>query len=164
MGLTPGKALQVAAPIVEESPVSIECRVRQVLELGTHDMFLAEVVAVQVDADYIDPATGRFCLERACPIVYSHGEYFALGEAIGHFGWSVRKKPRPKTQKPKTGTKPEAVAVTESESASDGGQPRIPARQTAGPKTPKRPGLRKSAASSAGRAPGRRAESKKPRR
>lgn len=57
-------------------------------------MFLAEVVAVQVDAAYIDPATGRFCLERACPIVYSHGEYFALGEAIGHFGWSVRRKPR----------------------------------------------------------------------
>lgn len=106
MGLTPGKALQVTAPIVEEAPVSIECRVRQVLELGTHDMFLAEVVAVQVDADYIDPATGRFCLERACPIVYSHGEYFALGEALGHFGWSVRKKPRPKTSKSETGTKP----------------------------------------------------------
>ena len=106
MGLTPGKALKVAAPIVEESPVSIECRVRQVLELGTHDMFLAEVVAVQVDADYIDPATGRFCLERACPIVYSHGEYFALGEALGHFGWSVRKKPRPKTSKSVAGTKP----------------------------------------------------------
>ena len=106
MGLTPGKALKVAAPIVEESPVSIECRVRQVLELGTHDMFLAEVVAVQVDADYIDPATGRFCRERACPIVYSHGEYFALGEALGHFGWSVRKKPRPKTSKSVAGTKP----------------------------------------------------------
>ena len=106
MGLTPGKALKVAAPIVEESPVSIECRVRQVLELGTHDMFLAEVVAVQVDADYIDPATGRFCLERACPIVYSHGEYFVLGEALGHFGWSVRKKPRPKTSKSVAGTKP----------------------------------------------------------
>ena len=94
MGLTPGKALQVTAPIVEEAPVSIECRVRQVMPLGSHDMFLAEVVAVQVDAAYIDPATGRFCLERACPIVYSHGEYFALGEAIGHFGWSVRRKPR----------------------------------------------------------------------
>ena len=84
MGLTPGKALKV----------------------GSHDMFLAEVVAVQVDADYIDPATGRFCLERACPIVYSHGEYFALGEALGHFGWSVRKKPRPKTSKSVAGTKP----------------------------------------------------------
>ena len=112
MGLTPGKALKVAAPIVEESPVSIECRVRQVLELGTHDMFLAEVVAVQVDADYIDPATGRFCLERACPIVYSHGEYFALGEALGHFGLSVRKKPRPKTSKSVAGTK--LVAKTKS--------------------------------------------------
>ena len=55
-------------------------------------MFLAEVVGVQADEAYIDPATGRFCLERAEPIVYSHGEYFALGEALGHFGWSVRKK------------------------------------------------------------------------
>lgn len=103
MGLTPGKALRVAAPIVEEAPVSIECRVRQVTPLGSHDMFLAEVVAVQVDADYIDPATGKFCLERACPIVYSHGEYFALGEAIGHFGWSVRRKPLRKGVKPVVG-------------------------------------------------------------
>ena len=92
MGLTPAPAGVVAAPIIVESPVNIECRVRQVLPLGSHDMFLAEVVNVQVDEAYIDPATGRFCLERACPIVYSHGEYFALGEALGHFGWSVRKK------------------------------------------------------------------------
>ena len=130
MGLTPGKALKVAAPIVEESPVSIECRVRQVLELGTHDMFLAEVVAVQVDADYIDPATGRFCLERACPIVYSHGEYFALGEALGHFGWSVRKKPRPKTSKSETGTKP----VTGKKSAS-GTKPVAGTKSLTGTKT-----------------------------
>lgn len=93
-GLTAGTALHVAAPIVEEAPVNIECRVRQVLPLGTHDLFLAEVVGVQVDAALIDPATGRFCLERADPIVYSHGQYYALGEALGHFGWSVRKKPR----------------------------------------------------------------------
>lgn len=83
---------KVAAPLIAESPVNIECRVRQVLPLGTHDMFLAEVVGVQADEAYIDPAAGRFCLERADPIVYSHGEYFALGEALGHFGWSVRKK------------------------------------------------------------------------
>ena len=83
---------KVAAPLIAESPVNIECRVRQVLPLGTHDMFLAEVVGVQADEAYIDLATGRFCLERADPIVYSHGEYFALGEALGHFGWSVRKK------------------------------------------------------------------------
>ena len=91
-GLTPGRSAVVAAPTVEEAPVSIECRVKRIVPLGTHDMFLAEVVGVQADEAYIDPATGRFCLERADPIVYSHGEYFALGEALGHFGWSVRKK------------------------------------------------------------------------
>jgi len=101
MGLTPGRALHVAAPIIGESPVNIECRVRQIVPLGSHDMFIAEVVGVQVDADFIDPDTGKFCLERACPIVYSHGEYFALGRALGHFGWSVRKKPAAKpTAKP----------------------------------------------------------------
>lgn len=93
-GLTPVPAERVAAPLIAEAPVSIECRVRQVLPLGTHDMFLAEVVNVQADEAYIDPATGRFCLERAEPIVYSHGEYFALGDALGRFGWSVRRKRR----------------------------------------------------------------------
>lgn len=91
-GLTPGPALHVVAPIVEESPVNIECRVRQTIPLGTHVMFLSEVVGVQVDAELLDPVTGRFCLEKAGPIVYSHGEYYALGKALGHFGWSVRKK------------------------------------------------------------------------
>ena len=92
MGLTPVASEVVAAPLVAESPVNIECRVRQVLPLGSHDLFIAEVVGVQVDEELIDPATGRFCLERADPIVYSHREYFALGEALGHFGWSVRKR------------------------------------------------------------------------
>ena len=92
MGLTPVASETVAAPLVAESPVNIECRVRQVVPLGSHDLFIAEVVGVQVDEALIDPATGRFCLERADPIVYSHGEYFALGEALGHFGWSVRKR------------------------------------------------------------------------
>ncbi len=99
MGLTPGAALHVAAPIVEESPVNIECRVRQILPLGSHDLFLAEVVGVQVSAELIDPATGRFALERAEPIVYSHGTYFALGEALGNFGWSVRKRPSVQARK-----------------------------------------------------------------
>ena len=92
MKLTPGKAEVVKAPIIEESPVSIECRVKEIIPLGSHHVFIADVVNVQADEAYIDPATGRFCLERADPIVYSHGEYFALGEALGHFGWSVRKK------------------------------------------------------------------------
>ena len=94
MGLTPLPGEQVAAPIVAESPVSIECRVKQILPLGSHDLFLAEVVNVQVDEAYIDPATGRFCLEKAAPIVYSHGEYFGLGQTLGHFGWSVRRNRR----------------------------------------------------------------------
>ena len=68
---------------------------RQILPLGSHDMFLAEVVRVQVDPAYIDPATGRFDLDRAGLIAYSHGEYFTLGERLGHFGWSVRKRTRP---------------------------------------------------------------------
>lgn len=92
MGLTPLPGNEVKAPILAESPLSIECRVKQIIPLGTHDMFLAEVVAVQADDAYIDPESGRFSLEKANPIVYSHGEYFTLGKAIGKFGWSVRKK------------------------------------------------------------------------
>lgn len=91
-GLTPAPAEVIAAPIVAESPVSIECRVRQVVPLGSHDMFLAEVVNVQVDSQFVDSGSGRFELEKARLLAYSHGEYFALGEAIGRFGWSVRKK------------------------------------------------------------------------
>lgn len=94
-GLTPLPSDRVEAPLVAESPVNIECRVRQRLPLGSHDLFLAEVVGVQVDPAYIDPATGRFDLERAGLIAYSHGEYFALGRSLGRFGWSVRKKSRP---------------------------------------------------------------------
>lgn len=92
MGLTPQPGVEVKAPIVGEAPLSIECRVKQIIPLGSHDMFLAEVVAVQADERYIDPETGKFSLERAKPIVYSHGEYFKLGELIGHFGWSVKKR------------------------------------------------------------------------
>ncbi|MBR7115095.1 MAG: flavin reductase family protein [Alistipes sp.] len=92
MGLKAESAAVVKAPVVAESPVSIECRVRQVIELGSHDMFLADVVNVLVDEEYINPETGKLELERAEIITYSHGEYFRLGEMIGHFGWSVRKK------------------------------------------------------------------------
>ncbi len=92
MGLTPLAAEVVAAPIVAESPVSIECKVKQILPLGSHNMFLAEVVNVVVSEEYINPESGKFDLRRAEPIAYSHGEYFKLGEVIGHFGWSVRKK------------------------------------------------------------------------
>ena len=100
MGLTASPAAVVAAPVVEESPVAIECRVKQIVPLGSHDMFVADVVNVLVDEEYIAPESGRLDLQRAEPITYCHGEYFSLGEVIGHFGWSVRKKPR-KTSKSK---------------------------------------------------------------
>ena len=96
MGLTPMSAVEVSAPVVAESPVSIECRVKQILPLGSHDMFIAEVVNVLVSEGYIDPESGKFDLRRAEPITYCHGEYFRLGDVIGHFGWSVRKKRKPK--------------------------------------------------------------------
>lgn len=102
MGLTPGASSVIAAPTVAEAPVSIECRVKQIVPLGSHDMFIAEVVNVQADERYMDE-DGRFDLERARPLVYAHGEYFGLGEPIGRFGWSVRKKepaPKPQARKP----------------------------------------------------------------
>lgn len=91
-GLTPMTNPHVSAPIIAESPLSICCRVREVKELGSHDMFIADVVGVEADDRYIDPETGKFSLDKANPIVYSHGEYYTLGNLIGHFGWSVRKK------------------------------------------------------------------------
>lgn len=92
MKLTPGKASIVQVPIIEESPLNIECRVREILSLGSHDMFIADVVNVKADEKYIDPETGKFSLESAKPIAYSHGQYYSLGEKIGGFGWTVRKK------------------------------------------------------------------------
>lgn len=91
-GLTPMENNHVAAPLIAEAPLSICCKVREVKELGSHDMFIADVVGVEADTRYIDPESGKFSLDKARPIVYSHGEYFALGEMIGHFGWSVKRK------------------------------------------------------------------------
>lgn len=92
MGLTPGKATVVKAPIVEEAPVSIECRVKEIVPLGSHDMFIAEVVNILADDAYLDPETGAFELAKAEPLVYLHGGYFELGDKIGKFGWTVEKK------------------------------------------------------------------------
>lgn len=91
-GLTPAPGVAVGCPHVAESPVSIECRTRQILELGSHHMFVAEVVNVLADTEYLDPHTGRFDLARANLLSYSHGHYFETGREIGHFGFSVRKK------------------------------------------------------------------------
>lgn len=90
MKLTPVPGTKVSVPYVDESPVAIECKVKQVLELGTHDMFVAQVVAVTVSDKYMDEK-GRFDLRSADPLAYSHGEYYSLGEKLGKFGYSVRK-------------------------------------------------------------------------
>ncbi|MFV0341785.1 MAG: flavin reductase family protein [Anaerocolumna sp.] len=90
MKLTPTKGNIVKAPIILESPVNIECQVTEILPLGSHHMFLAKVVGVHVDSEYLNEK-GKFELEKANPIVYSHGEYFGLGELLGNFGYSIRK-------------------------------------------------------------------------
>ena len=90
MNLTPIPATHIKAPMIAESPVCMECRVTQVLPLGSHDMFLAEVLAVHADEKYMDEQR-KFHLEKAEPIVYSHGAYLACGEQLGTFGYSVRK-------------------------------------------------------------------------
>ena len=88
--LTPAPALKIQSPIVLESPVNIECQVTKTLPLGSHTLFLAEVVAVQVSANLIN-AKGRLCLEKGGLLAFAHGHYFALGRHLGHFGFSVRK-------------------------------------------------------------------------
>jgi len=90
-GLTtePGKIVKV--PLIKESPINIECVVKQVLELGSHDMFISEVVGINVDEALIDKA-GKLCLDRAGLIAYTHGEYWSLNKSLGFFGFSVQKK------------------------------------------------------------------------
>jgi flavin reductase (DIM6/NTAB) family NADH-FMN oxidoreductase RutF len=90
MKLTPGPSNNIKAPIIMESPVNIECQVTEILPLGSHHMFLAKVVGVHVDSEFLNEK-GKFELEKANPIVYSHGEYLGLGELLGNFGYSIRK-------------------------------------------------------------------------
>ena len=90
MHLTPEAAQYVKAPMIAESPVNIECKVTQIQPLGSHDLFLAEVLAVHADQKYMDEKN-KFHLEWANPLVYSHGSYFLCGENVGNFGFSVQK-------------------------------------------------------------------------
>lgn len=92
MKLTPVKGEKISAPIIKESPLCIECKVKDIIKLGSHDMFIAEVVNVQADSKYIDPITETFKLSEAKLIAYSHGHYYKLGEEIGKFGWTVQKR------------------------------------------------------------------------
>lgn len=91
-GLTPLPGEKVASPTIMESPLSIECRVKSIMNLGSHDMFISEVLNVRADSEFIDPDTGAFDLEKSGLMAYSHGKYFELGPVIGKFGYSVKKK------------------------------------------------------------------------
>lgn len=91
LGLNALEAKEVKAPLIAESPVNIECKVREVIALGSHDMFMADVVAVHADEKYMDEKH-KFHLEQSQPIVYSHGAYLVCGEQVGTFGYSVKKK------------------------------------------------------------------------
>ena len=93
-GLTPAAALKVGCPIVLECPLNIECRVQQSLNLGSHTMFVAEVIAVQVSSKLLD-AKGLLRLEKGGLLAFAHGQYFALGRCLGRFGYSIQKRPRP---------------------------------------------------------------------
>ena len=92
MKLTPGKSTVVSAPLIEESPLCIECRVKEIVALGSHDMFIADVVNVRADTSHLNTETGKLELAESNLLVYVHGGYYGLGEKIGKFGWSVEKK------------------------------------------------------------------------
>lgn len=90
-GLTPIPGEMVASPTILESPLSIECRVKNIMKLGTHDMFISDVLNVRADSSLIDDETGKFDLEKAGLMAYAHGVYYKLGDMIGKFGFSVKK-------------------------------------------------------------------------
>ena len=99
-GLTKAEAFEVSAPVIGESPLSLECRVTDIVPLGSHDMFIADVVAVDVDESLLDKE-GKLHLDRAHLAAFAHGEYFELGRRIGTFGFSVKKKKKPQGAKKK---------------------------------------------------------------
>ena len=92
-GLHMAEASEVRCPLIAESPLSLECRVTDILELGSHHMFLADIVAMDVEEELID-GEGKLHLDRCGLAAYAHGEYYELGKRIGTFGFSVKKKKR----------------------------------------------------------------------
>lgn len=103
MKLTAGKSSQISAPQLMDSPLSLECKVKSITNYGTHDMFLAEVVAVNVDDKYIDEK-GKLCLEKAGLLAFAHAHYYTLGKCLGNFGFSVNKARLKKLKTTKTQT------------------------------------------------------------
>ena len=97
--LTKIEASEVSCPLIGESPLSLECKVTESIPLGTHDMFLADIVAVDVEDSLLDKE-GKLHLDRAGLAAYAHGEYFELGKKIGKFGFSATKKKKGGNGKP----------------------------------------------------------------
>ena len=95
-GLNREAATEIACPLIAESPLSLECRVTDIIPMGSHDMFLADIVAVDVDEALVD-GNGKLHLERADIVAYAHGDYFELGKRLGSFGYSVAKKKKKPT-------------------------------------------------------------------
>ena len=114
-GFTPIESKEVSVPSIAECPLSIECRVVEVIPMGTHDVFIADIVGVSCDEEILDEA-GRLCFDRANLLAYAHGEYYALGEKVGKFGFSTDKgkggKPRTDTKKSANPTAQGAKAPT----------------------------------------------------
>ena len=98
MKLTPETGQIVKTPLIKESPLNIECKVKDIIALGSHDMFLAEVVAVNADEKFYEKENSKFHFNHTEPICYSHGKYYTIGNKIGKFGYSVLKKKRKKKQ------------------------------------------------------------------
>lgn len=99
MGLTAVPASRIKAPLIKESPVNIECIVREIRELGSHHMFISEVVAVHADENYYNEESGVFKLREAEPLCYVHGKYYEIGKLIGKFGYSVERKKNKRKKK-----------------------------------------------------------------
>lgn len=103
-GFTPIPANKVKAPLLAEAPLCLECKVKQILPLGSHDMFLAEIVSVDADEALFN-TEGRLCMEKAGLLAYAHGAYYTLGKRVGLFGFSTKKKKTHKKYPKKEGTK-----------------------------------------------------------
>lgn len=110
MKLTPLPSQHISAPGIAESPVNLECKVTQVIPLGTHDLFLAEIVGVTVDEKYMDE-NGKFHLNDAKLVSYSHGEYYELGKKLGTFGYSVKKTTKQNSKKTTSGDRSKKTAA-----------------------------------------------------
>lgn len=115
-GFTPVESEHVSAPTLAECPVAIECRVCDVIPMGTHDVFVADILGLSVDEGIMDK-DGRLCFERADLLAYAHGEYFSLGEKIGEFGFSTKKEKKPRTPKKSAPVPRKAVEGDEKETS-----------------------------------------------